>query len=104
MLNFIDNAIKYTGDGGQVTAGWSSNGDQAALWVQDTGIGISDEHIPYVFDRFYRVDRARSRAEGGTGLGLAICRWIAEAHGGSISVGSTLGSGSTFTVRLPTLT
>ena len=77
------------------------NGRQAELRVQDTGIGISEEHIPFLFDRFYRVDRARSRAEGGVGLGLAISHWIVESHGGSIHVESTPDKGSTFTVLLP---
>ena len=103
MLNLLDNAIKYTPPGGQVNVGWGMNGNQVALWVQDTGIGISREHVPSLFDRFYRVDKARSRAEGGVGLGLAISRWSVEAHGGSIQVESTPGKGSTFTVLLPTL-
>ena len=103
MLNLLDNAIKYTPSGGQVTVGWRMNGDQVELRVQDTGIGISHEHLPYLFDRFYRVDRGRSRAEGGVGLGLAISGWIAEAHGGSIRAESVPGEGSTFTVLLPTI-
>ncbi len=102
LLNLLDNAIKYTGRGGRVTVGWASRDGSVELWVHDTGAGIRPEHLPRIFDRFYRVDRARGRAEGGTGLGLSICRWIAEAHGGSISAESTPGSGSTFTVRLPT--
>jgi heavy metal sensor kinase len=102
LLNLLDNAIKYTPAGGQVTVGWNVRGRQVELWIGDTGIGIADEHLPRLFDRFYRVDKARSRAEGGTGLGLSICRWIAEVHGGSISVESTPGQGSTFTIRLPT--
>jgi heavy metal sensor kinase len=101
MLNLSDNAIRYTPSGGQVTLGWRVNKDQVQLWVQDTGIGISQEHLPYLFDRFYRVDKARSRAEGGVGLGLAISRWIADAHQGSIHVESAPGKGSTFTVLLP---
>ena len=101
LLNLLDNAIKYTPAEGEVSAGWSLNSDHVSLWVRDTGIGITSEHLPHLFDRFYRVDRARSRAEGGVGLGLAISHWIAEAHGGSISVESAPGSGSTFTVRLP---
>ena len=100
LLNLLDNAIKYTPAGGQVTAGWSLDGDQVALWVRDTGPGIPEEHLPHLFDRFYRVDKSRSRAEGGVGLGLAISRWIAEAHAGSLSVESEQGAGSTFTVRL----
>jgi heavy metal sensor kinase len=102
MLNLSDNAIRYTPSGGQVTLGWRVNNDQVRLWVQDTGIGISQEHLPYLFERFYRVDKARSRAEGGVGLGLAISHWIAEAHRGSIYVESAPGKGSTFTVLLPT--
>jgi len=102
LLNLLDNAVKYTPTGGQVTVGWSLDSQHVELWVRDTGIGIASEHVPHIFDRFYRVDRARSRAEGGAGLGLSICRWIAEAHRGSISVQSTPGQGSTFTVALPT--
>ncbi len=101
LLNLLDNAIKYTAAGGQVTVGWNANGRDVELWVRDTGSGIAREHLTRLFERFYRVDKARSRAEGGSGLGLAISRWIAEAHGGSISVESALGRGSTFTVRLP---
>jgi heavy metal sensor kinase len=101
LLNLLDNAIKHTPAGGRVTVGWRVNGRQVELWVRDTGVGIAGEHLAHIFDRFYRVDKARSRAEGGVGLGLSICRWIAEAHGGSISVESALGRGSTFTVRLP---
>ena len=102
MLNLLDNAIKYTPPVGEVTVGWRVNGTQVTLQVQDTGLGISSEHLPHLFDRFYRVDRARSRAEGGVGLGLAISRWIAEAHGGAIEVESSPNQGSTFTVLLPT--
>jgi len=101
LLNLLDNAIKYTPSGGRVTAGWSTNSAQVDLWVRDTGAGIAPEHLPHIFDRFYRADKARSRAQGGVGLGLSICRWIAEAHGGSISAESEPGRGSTFTVRLP---
>jgi signal transduction histidine kinase len=101
LLNLLDNAIKYSPAGGHVNVGWNVRAGQVELWVQDTGIGIASEHLPHLFDRFYRVDKARSRVEGGSGLGLAISRWIAEAHGGSISVESALGRGSTFTIRLP---
>ena len=104
LLNLLDNAIKYTGDEGRVTVGWANREGFVELWVRDTGTGVPPEHLPRIFDRFYRVDRARSRAEGGTGLGLSICRWIAEAHGGSIQVASDPGRGSTFTVRLPLAT
>jgi heavy metal sensor kinase len=101
VLNLLDNAIKYTAPGGSVTAAWSAGGGQAQLRVSDTGAGIPAEHLGRVFDRFYRVDSARSRDEGGAGLGLSICRWIAEAHGGSISAESEPGRGATFTVALP---
>lgn len=125
VLNLIDNAIKYTPEGGEVrvrlssvpggggrgTQGVSEDGQSAPgephassdalLEVEDTGIGIDAEDLPYIFDRFYRVDKARSRAQGGSGLGLAICRWIVEAHGGRIDVRSRPGIGSTFAVRLP---
>ena len=101
LLNLVENSVKYTNAEGRVTVGWRRNGSRVDLSVQDTGIGISGEHLPRIFDRFYRVDTARSRAEGGVGLGLAISRWIAEVHGGSIDVESTPGEGSTFTVSLP---
>jgi heavy metal sensor kinase len=101
LLNLLDNAIKYTPSRGQVTAGWTADDTQIELWVRDTGAGIGPEHLPHIFDRFYRADKARSRAEGGVGLGLSICRWIAQAHGGSISVESAPREGSTFTARLP---
>ena len=101
LLNLLDNATKYTPSGGRVTTGWTTDGARVELWVRDTGAGIAPEHVAHIFDRFYRVDQARSRAEGGAGLGLSICRWIAEAHGGTISVESVRGQGSTFTVRLP---
>ena len=102
LLNLLDNAIKYTLSGGRVTVGWSETGNRLELWVRDTGVGIPEEHIPRIFDRFYRVDKARSRSEGGAGLGLAISVWIAEAHGGSIRVESVPGKGSTFTLVVPT--
>jgi heavy metal sensor kinase len=101
LLNLLDNAVKYTPSGGRVSAGWTADGARVELWVRDTGAGIAPEHLPHIFDRFYRADKARSRAEGGVGLGLSICRWIAEAHGGSISVESAPGQGSTFTARFP---
>lgn len=101
LLNLLDNAVKYTPSGGHVSVGWGADGQHVDVWVRDTGIGIASEHLPHIFDRFYRADKARSRAEGGVGLGLSICRWIAEAHGGSISVQSAPGKGATFTVKLP---
>jgi heavy metal sensor kinase len=101
LLNLLDNAVKYTPAGGQVTVGWSVDGRHIDLRIRDTGIGIASEHLPHIFDRFYRADKARSRAEGGAGLGLSICRWIVEAHGGSISVESAPGKGTEFTLKLP---
>ena len=101
LLNLLDNSIKYTLAGGRVTVGWSQTGNRLELWVRDTGVGIPVEHIPHIFDRFYRVDKARSRSEGGAGLGLAISVWIAEAHGGSIRVESVPREGSTFTLVVP---
>jgi heavy metal sensor kinase len=101
LLNLLDNAIKYSPAAGSVTVGWSADAERVKLWVRDTGVGIPAEHVPRIFDRFYRVDKARSRAEGGAGLGLSICRWIVEAHGGSISVESVPRQGATLTVVLP---
>ena len=95
----LDNAIKYTPDGGMVIVRVQHAGEQAELEVTDTGIGIPQAHLPFIFERFYRVDSARSRA--GSGLGLSIARQIAELHGGSITVTSQPGRGSTFTLRLP---
>ena len=98
--NLVGNAIKYTPEGGTITLSLFQDGDWARLDVADTGIGISPEHLPHIFDRFYRVDRARSRAGGGTGLGLAIVKGIAQQHGGKVTVTSEPGKGSTFTVWL----
>ena len=101
LLNLVSNGIKYTPPGGRVTLGLRCDGTHALLTVSDTGIGIPPEDLPHVFDRFYRVDKARSRAQGGTGLGLSIAQWIAEAHGGDITVTSAVDAGTVFTVRLP---
>jgi signal transduction histidine kinase len=103
FLNLVTNAIKYTPRSGSVEISLSTAGQTATFTVRDTGIGISAADLPHVFERFYRADRARSRTaeRGGFGLGLAISQWITEAHGGSISVRSRLGRGSTFTVTLP---
>lgn len=102
MVILTDNAIKYTDAGGRVRLEVRrASGGKATVRVSDTGRGIPAEALPHVFDRFYRVEKARSREAGGTGLGLAIARWIAEAHGGSIRAESAPGVGSTFTVELP---
>ena len=101
LTNLVDNAIKYTGEGGKVTVYLKSVGQMASIEVQDSGIGISPEETARIFERFYRVDRARSRDVGGTGLGLAIVKHIAQAHNGTVSVHSQLGKGTTFTVQIP---
>lgn len=98
--NLVSNAIKYTPEGGTITISLFQEGEWARLEVKDTGIGIPPEHLSRVFDRFYRVDKARSRAGGGTGLGLAIVKEIAEQHGGKVTAKSELGKGSIFTVWL----
>ncbi len=100
-LNLIDNAIKYNRPGGRVWVRLFAEDDQQVLEVADTGRGIPESAIPRVFERFYRVDRGRSREEGGTGLGLAIVKHAALRHGGSVEVESRLGEGSVFRVRLP---
>jgi heavy metal sensor kinase len=100
-INLLENALRYSPRGETATLRVSRDNGQAVLEVADTGPGISAEHLPRLFDRFYRVDRARSRQLGGSGLGLAIVKSLAEAHGGSVAVTSELGRGSVFTVRLP---
>ncbi len=101
FLNLISNAIKYTPEKGHLEISLAMDGNCARVDISDTGIGIPAEHLPHIFDRFYRVDKARNRMDGGTGLGLAIVKWIADAHGGGISVTSTVGQGSSFSVQLP---
>lgn len=100
-LNLLDNALQHTPPGGRVSIQLLSMADNAQLIVRDTGCGIPAEHLPRVFDRFYRVDTARSRRTGGSGLGLAICQSLAEAHGGQIQCESVPGRGTTMTVILP---
>jgi heavy metal sensor kinase len=103
FLILIDNAVKYTPSGGSITVGLTGSDDSAVAEFRDTGIGISAQDLPNIFDRFYRADKARSREFGGVGLGLSIARWVAQAHRGSIKVQSTPGAGSVFRVRLPLL-
>jgi len=99
----LDNAIKYSGDGASVRLQVAQRDGKAVATVADTGVGIPPEALPHIFDRFYRVDKARSREMGGAGLGLAIAKWIVEAHKGTIRVDSTPGRGTTVTVELPVL-
>jgi signal transduction histidine kinase len=103
LLNMVTNAIKYTPKGGTIALGLEEDEEWVTFTVRDSGIGIAAGDLPHIFDRFWRADQARSRSgeRPGTGLGLAITKWIAEAHGGSISVQSRPGRGSVFTVRLP---
>ena len=101
ILNLADNAVKYMVDGGAVRLGLSKTATQARIMIADTGIGIPEEDLPYIFDRFYRVDKARTRSHGGSGLGLSIVKWIVDVHGGTIEVESKIGKGTTFYVTLP---
>jgi signal transduction histidine kinase len=103
LLNLVTNAIKYTPQGGTVALSLAQEDGSVVFTVSDTGIGIAPGDLPHIFDRFWRADPARSRTgeRPGTGLGLSITKWIAEAHGGSITVQSRPGRGSVFTVRLP---
>jgi signal transduction histidine kinase len=101
VRNLVDNAIRYTKPGGTIDVGVRTDGDDAVLTVSDTGIGIPARELSRIFERFYRVDRARSRETGGTGLGLSIVKHVTENHGGTIEVRSQLGTGTTFEVRLP---
>lgn len=101
VLNLVDNAIKYTPSGGSVHVAARGKPSELSISVHDTGIGIAAEHLPRLFERFYRVDKARSRQSGGTGLGLSIVKNIVEGHGGKVEVASEIGRGSVFTVRLP---
>lgn len=103
FLNLIDNAIKYNKSGGKVTISVENKGDVVDVSISDTGVGIPEEELDLIFERFYRVDKARSRDSGGVGLGLSIAKWIAESHNGKIEVQSKLGQGSKFSVILPTV-
>jgi len=101
LRNLITNAVRYTPDGGSITVSWRARDDEGWLAVRDTGIGIAAEHMPRITERFYRVDRSRSRDTGGTGLGLAIVKRIANRHHASLRIDSEPGRGSTFTLRFP---
>lgn len=104
LSNLIDNAIKYTPEGGSITVTAETSSDQCVIKIRDTGMGIPVEDLSHVFERFYRVDRARSRELGSTGLGLAIVKHLVQAQGGNVGVTSTLGSGSEFYFTLPPAT
>jgi two-component system heavy metal sensor histidine kinase CusS len=101
IYNLLDNAIKYTAEGGSVELAVTQSNGSVRLHVSDTGIGIAEEHLPHVFERFYRADKARSRAAGGTGLGLSIVQSIVAAHGGNVEVTSAPGEGTRFVVEIP---
>ena len=102
-INLLDNALHYTLSGGAVTVRLQAVGEGVAVAVEDAGHGIEPEHLPHLFERFYRTDWARAKDAGGTGLGLPIVKEIAEAHNGTISVTSQVDKGSIFTLRLPVL-
>jgi len=98
FINFIENALRYTPEGGKVDVEMSKVAGIVKVTVADTGIGIPEAELPKIFERFYRVDKARARESGGTGLGLCICKWIVDAHGGEISMESKEGAGTKVTV------
>jgi signal transduction histidine kinase len=98
--NLVSNALRYTGEGGQIILAASAGETGVSLQVQDTGAGIQPDDLPHIFNRFYRADQSRQQQHGESGLGLAIARSIVEAHGGSIAVASTPGQGTTFTILL----
>jgi signal transduction histidine kinase len=100
IVTVLDNAVKYTPSGGRVEVRVARRHRRAVITVSDTGAGIPAESLPHIFERFYRVDKARSRDEGGTGLGLAIARHIVHAHGGDIRIESAPGKGTTVTIEL----
>jgi len=99
-LNLIDNAVKYTDENGKVSITVSEEKEFIKIYVNDNGIGISEKDLPRVFERFYCVDKARSRKSGGTGLGLSIVKHVVEGHGGKVTVKSVLGQGSTFSFTI----
>jgi len=101
LLNLVENALRYTGEGGRITIRTVRQGNGVSLTVTDTGSGISPEHLPRIFERFYRADSGRSREAGGTGLGLAIVRHLIEAHGGTVNAESVLGAGTTIRIFFP---
>lgn len=101
ILNIVSNAVRYTPEGGRIVISAKKAEDKVDIKVEDNGIGVPEEDLPHIFERFYRVDKARSRSMGGTGLGLAISREIVVRHGGTITIQSQLGRGTAVTVTLP---
>jgi two-component system phosphate regulon sensor histidine kinase PhoR len=101
MDNLVDNAIKYTPNGGRITVRWGASADTVSFEVEDTGVGIGEADVQRVFERFYRVDKARDRAQGSTGLGLSIVKHLVQAMRGQVRVSSKVGKGTTFRVTLP---
>jgi two-component system phosphate regulon sensor histidine kinase PhoR len=99
--NLVDNAIKYTPNGGRITVRWGATADTVSFEVEDTGVGIPEADVNRVFERFYRVDKARGREQGSTGLGLSIVKHLVQAMRGQVRVNSKLGKGTTFRVTLP---
>jgi two-component system, OmpR family, phosphate regulon sensor histidine kinase PhoR len=102
FINLLDNAVKFNRPNGEVQVEMRSNNGKVRILIGDTGIGIPSEDLPRIFERFYRADKARSRALGGTGLGLSIVKHAIEQMGGTVQVHSRLGEGSEFTIELPT--
>jgi two-component system, OmpR family, phosphate regulon sensor histidine kinase PhoR len=101
LVNLLDNAVKYSDEGDAVQIEAEDQDASVVIHVHDHGSGIEEEHFPRIFERFYRIDKARSRKLGGTGLGLAIVKHIAQAHGGQITVNSIVNVGSSFSIHLP---
>ena len=101
FINILENAVRYTPADGNISVSLVRKDNSALATISDTGIGIPPEHLPHIFERFYRVDKARSRADGGVGLGMAIAKYIAESHKGNITVESEVGKGTTFSVSIP---
>jgi len=104
FLNLLSNAIRYTPAGGSVKMTLKQQDDHAVISVRDSGIGIKPEHLPHIFERFYRVDKILNQGDGGSGLGLSIAEWVVEAHGGKIIVNSLFGQGTEFVIELPLAT
>lgn len=103
VLNLLDNAIKYSRDGGRILVSMTSDKAKVHISIRDDGIGIAKQDLPYIFDRLFRTDPARNRNSGGSGLGLALVKWVVEAHNGQVQVSSEPDQGADFIVELPLL-